>query len=151
MLTVKHMLERAVVVGSGIGGSAATLLLADAGIPVVLVEKNRRIGGSCSGYEKQGFNIDIGTHMFCRGDKGPLGEVLRRVGEGGAIDFRRTQRHRRAAIPHGRPRTSDELVCVPVPARLRRMPRFAWNLARAMQLPPSRLSARRASSRASSR
>src|SRR5580704_8257190 len=81
---------RAVVIGSGIGGTAATLLLAHAGIPVVLVEKNRRIGGSCSGYEKQGFHIDIGTHMFCRGDKGPLGEVLRRVGQGGRIDFQRT-------------------------------------------------------------
>ena len=54
---------RAVVVGSGIGGSAATLLLANAGIPVTLVEKNRRLGGSCSGYDKQGFHVDIGTHM----------------------------------------------------------------------------------------
>src|SRR5271154_4372856 len=90
MLTVEHMRERAVVIGSGIGGSAATLLLAHAGVPVVLVEKNRRVGGSCSGYEKQGFHIDIGTHMFCRGDKGPLGDVLRRVGHGGDIQFVRT-------------------------------------------------------------
>src|SRR3712207_2182319 len=82
---------RAVVVGSGIGGSAATLLLANAGIPVTLVEKNRRLGGSCSGYEKQGFHVDIGTHMFCRGNKGPLGDVLRRVGEDGAIRFVRTR------------------------------------------------------------
>jgi phytoene dehydrogenase-like protein len=84
-------MNRAVVIGSGIGGSAATLLLAHAGIPVTLVEKNRRVGGSCSGYEKQGFHIDIGTHMFCRGDKGPLGDVLRRAGSPGAIDFRRTR------------------------------------------------------------
>ena len=72
---------RVVVIGSGIGGSAATLLLAHAGIPVTLVEKNRRLGGSCSGYEKQGFRIDMGTHMFCRGAKGPLGEVLRRASQ----------------------------------------------------------------------
>ena len=82
---------RAVVIGSGIGGTAATLLLAHAGIPVTLVEKNRRVGGSCSGYEKRGFKIDIGTHMFCRGDKGPLGDVLRRVGHAGAIHFVRTR------------------------------------------------------------
>ena len=82
---------RAVVIGSGIGGSAATLLLAHAGIPVTLIEKNRRIGGSCSGYEKQGFHIDIGTHMFCRGSIGPLGDVLRRVGAPGAIRFVRTR------------------------------------------------------------
>src|SRR5687767_15317499 len=82
---------RAVVVGSGIGGSAATLLLADAGIPVTVIEKNRRIGGSCSGYEKHGFHIDIGTHMFCRGKKGPLGDVLRRVKADDAIRFVRTK------------------------------------------------------------
>ena len=54
---------RAVVIGSGIGGSAAACLLAHAGIPTTLVEKNRRIGGSCSGYDKQGFHVDIGTHI----------------------------------------------------------------------------------------
>src|SRR5450432_3640983 len=82
---------RAVVIGSGIGGSAAAMLLAHAGIPTTLVEKNRRVGGSCSGYDKSGFHIDIGTHMFCRGAKGPLGEVLRRTGREGAIEFRRTR------------------------------------------------------------
>ncbi len=127
--------QRAVVVGSGIGGSVAAMLLAHAGIPTTLVEKNRRIGGSCSGYDKQGFHVDIGTHMFCRGDKGPLGEVLRRVGRAGAIDFRRTHDIAELRFAHaldGR----DEITHVRVPAELRRMPRFAWNLARAMRLPP---------------
>jgi len=44
---------RAVAIGSGIGGSAAAALLAHAGIPTTLVEKNRRVGGSCSGYDKR--------------------------------------------------------------------------------------------------
>jgi phytoene dehydrogenase-like protein len=125
---------RAVVIGSGIGGSAATLLLAHAGIPVTLVEKNRRIGGSCSGYEKQGFHVDIGTHMFCRGDRGPLGEVLRRVDESGAIDFVRTR-----DIAELRFLSRDEpsgLRRVTVPADLARMPRFALDLARALGLSP---------------
>src|SRR5439155_27259098 len=100
---------RAVVIGSGIGGSAATLLLAHAGVPVTLVEKNRRIGGSCSGYEKQGFHIDIGTHMFCRGDFGPLGDVLRRVGAAGAIDFRRTRDIAELRFAR-RGKSGDELV-----------------------------------------
>ena len=55
----------------GIGGTAATLLARPRRASrSTLVEKNRRIGGSCSGYEKQGFKIDIGTHMFCRGRQG---------------------------------------------------------------------------------
>jgi prolycopene isomerase len=69
-----------VVVGSGIGGSTAAALFAKAGLRTVLVEKNPRIGGSCSWYDKRGFQVDYGTHMFTRGEKGPLGLALRRVG-----------------------------------------------------------------------
>src|SRR3954466_15712710 len=110
---------RAVVIGSGIGGAAATLLLAHAGIPTTLLEKNRRIGGSCSGYEKQGFHVDIGTHMFCRGNKGPLGDVLRRVGEDGAIEFRRTRDIAELRFPE---------VRIPVPAEVHRIPAFCVRL-----------------------
>jgi phytoene dehydrogenase-like protein len=121
-----------VVIGSGIGGSAATLLLAHAGIPVTLVEKNRRVGGSCSGYEKQGFHIDIGTHMFCRGDKGPLGDVLRRAGSGGAIRFVRTRDI--AELRFLDPDDATKVRGVAVPADVSRMPRFAFEIARALQL-----------------
>jgi phytoene dehydrogenase-like protein len=122
----------AVVIGSGIGGSAATLLLAHAGIPVTLIEKNRRVGGSCSGYEKQGFHVDIGTHMFCRGAKGPLGEVLRRVGRPRAIDFVRT---RDIAELRFLDRNDPAKVRgVAVPADVARMPRFAFEIARALDL-----------------
>ncbi|MBX3190337.1 MAG: NAD(P)/FAD-dependent oxidoreductase [Labilithrix sp.] len=122
----------AVVIGSGIGGSAATLLLADAGIPVTLVEKNRRVGGSCSGYEKQGFHVDIGTHMFCRGNRGPLGDVLRAVGEDGALRFRRTRDI--AELRFLDPDDATRIRGVAVPADLSRMPRFAYEIARALQL-----------------
>jgi len=125
----------AVVIGSGIGGSAATLLLAHAGIPVTLVEKNRRIGGSCSGYEKQGFHVDIGTHMFCRGNKGPLGDVLRRTNDDGAIQFVRTR-----DIAELRFLDRDDptrIRGVAVPSDVVRMPRFAMDLARALDLSPA--------------
>ncbi len=128
---------RAVVVGSGIGGSAAAMLLAHASVPTTLVEKNRRVGGSCSGYDKQGFHIDIGTHMFCRGPRGPLGEVLRRVGEDGAIDFRRTRDIAELRFARRHPSgEGDERSSVAVPAELHRVPAFAWRLARALSLSP---------------
>ena len=123
---------RAVVIGSGIGGSAATLLLAHAGIPVTLVEKNRRVGGSCSGYDKQGFHVDIGTHMFCRGARGPLGDILRRAKEDGAIHFVRTRDI--AELRFFRPDDPHRVRDVAVPADLRRMPRFAVELAMAVDL-----------------
>lgn len=133
---------RAVVIGSGIGGATAALLLAHAGIPTTLLEKNRRIGGSCSGYEKRGFHIDIGTHMFCRGPAGPLGEVLRRVGQDGAIRFRRTRDiaevrfpRRGAPVREAAP-SLDEVTRLAVPADVARLPRFAWELCRALELSP---------------
>ncbi|WP_437629485.1 FAD-dependent oxidoreductase [Sorangium sp. So ce854] len=81
---------RAVVIGSGVGGAAAALLLAHAGIPTVLAEKERRLGGSAAAYERDGFRVDTGTHMLCCGEDGPLGDVLRRVGQGDAITFRQS-------------------------------------------------------------
>jgi len=123
---------RAVVIGSGIGGTAATLLLAHAGVPVTLIEKNRRVGGSCSGYDKQGFHVDIGTHMFCRGSKGPLGDVLRRVGEDGAIRFVRTRDI--AELRFLDPDDATKVRGVAVPSDLSRMPRFAFEIARALNL-----------------
>lgn len=120
-----------VVVGSGIGGSATALLLAHAGLDVTLLEKNPTVGGSCSGYDKEGFHVDIGTHLFCRGDKGPLGEVLRRVGAPGAIPFRRTR-----DLAELRSVGREGLVRVAVPAQVHRLPRFAWEIARALHLSP---------------
>ena len=128
------------VIGSGIGGAATTLLLAHAGVPVTLVEKNRRLGGSCSQYEKRGFRIDIGTHMFCRGASGPLGDVLRRVGKGGAIDFVRTRDISELRFPARRSssasRAGADVLRIPVPSDLARMPQLAWQLARAIDMTP---------------
>lgn len=122
---------RAVVIGAGIGGTAATLLLAHAGIPTTLLEKNRSIGGSCASYEKRGFKIDIGTHMFSRGPMGPLGDVLRRTRSEGAIEFRRTR-----DIADLRTTFDGVLGSLPVPADFARMPRFLWRLARTLKLTP---------------
>lgn len=125
-------LPRVVVIGSGLGGSAATLALAHAGVPVTLVEKNPRLGGSCSFYEKQGFTLDVGTHMFSRGDRGPLGDLLRRVGAPGAIRFKRTRDIAELRVAS----RGQMLDPIAVPASLSRMPRFAWEVCRAMGLGP---------------
>lgn len=139
---------RAVVIGAGIAGTAATLLLAHAGVPTVLVEKNRRLGGSCSGYDKQGFHVDIGTHMFCRGPRGPLGDVLRATGEEDAISFRRTRDIAEVRFPVRRGgagsapsagglfAAGDGVEKIAVPADLHRMPQFLYRLARALDLTP---------------
>ena len=81
----------AVVLGSGLGGSTAASLLALYGLRTLLLEKNPRLGGSCSYYEKQGFHVDVGTHMFSRGDSGPLGYVQDRLGIRPRLEFLRCE------------------------------------------------------------
>lgn len=126
--------RRAVVVGAGIGGSALTLLLAQAGLQVTLLEKNRFLGGSCAGYDKQGFQIDFGTHMFSRGPRGPLGEVLRRAGEPRAVEFLRT--HDIAEVRFQAPGDPTEIRSIPLPSQLHRFPLLGARMVAAMGLNP---------------
>jgi phytoene dehydrogenase-like protein len=125
---------RVVVIGSGIGGTASTLLLSHAGLAVTLLEKNTQLGGACAGYEKQGFHIDFSTHSFSRGPKGPLGEVLRRTGHDGAIEFLRT--HDIAEFRYPARDGSGRVERIPFPAQAHRWPGMAIGLAKAMGLGP---------------
>jgi prolycopene isomerase len=77
-----------IVIGAGVGGSTCGAILAHSHVKTLIVEKNNRIGGSCSYYEKDGFKVDTGTHMFSRGEKGPFGEVQKRIGTPNRIEFR---------------------------------------------------------------
>ncbi|MFB0562503.1 MAG: phytoene desaturase family protein [Candidatus Lokiarchaeia archaeon] len=76
-----------VVIGGGIGGTAAGAILASNGLKTLLVEKNEFIGGRCSTYEKEGFKIDVGVHSFGRTSKGPLGNVLNMIGMEDAVEW----------------------------------------------------------------
>ncbi|MCX5868575.1 MAG: NAD(P)/FAD-dependent oxidoreductase [Proteobacteria bacterium] len=76
-----------IVIGTGIGGSSLAALSARAGLKTLVLEKNPRVGGSCSYYEKDGFQIDFGTHLFSRGNRGPIGEVLKRVEAASRVKF----------------------------------------------------------------
>ncbi|MCA9563840.1 MAG: NAD(P)/FAD-dependent oxidoreductase, partial [Myxococcales bacterium] len=130
--------KRAIVIGAGIGGTATTALLSHAGLDTLLLEKNARLGGSCSYYEKRGFHIDMGTHLFCRGPKGPLGAVLRRVGRPDRIHFVRTRDIAEVRAAHWR--EDQEMVRIAVPAELHRAPGFFLNVAVQLKLTPAQIS-----------
>lgn len=59
----------AIVVGSGIGGMAAGVLMAHQGKKVLIAEKHDCLGGRVSAYKKGEFNFDLGVHIISRGNK----------------------------------------------------------------------------------
>ncbi|HTM21358.1 MAG TPA: FAD-dependent oxidoreductase [Kofleriaceae bacterium] len=73
----------AIVVGSGVGGSATAALLAAAGRRVLVVDKNAVPGGILASYRREGFKIDTGSHLIARGERGPMGALLRAIGADG--------------------------------------------------------------------
>jgi prolycopene isomerase len=77
----------AIVIGSGMGGMAAGLLLAHSGKKVALFEKNKFFGGRLSSFKRDGFTLDIGVHTISRGSKGPVMACLRRAGIDTEIEF----------------------------------------------------------------
>ncbi|MCE9531860.1 MAG: phytoene desaturase [Planctomycetes bacterium] len=52
------------IIGAGPGGLAASLLLAQAGLKVRIVERLPRVGGRCSALEASGFRFDLGPTFF---------------------------------------------------------------------------------------
>jgi phytoene dehydrogenase-like protein len=70
----------AIVIGSGIGGGGVGALLAHAGWKVLLLERNKLIGGRCISYDRSGCVMDLGWHFYCLGQYGPLQEICNRVG-----------------------------------------------------------------------
>lgn len=70
----------AIIIGSGIGGGGVGTLLAHAGWKVLMLERNKLIGGRCISYDRSGCVMDLGWHFYCLGKVGPLQEILNRVG-----------------------------------------------------------------------
>ena len=62
------MKEKAIIIGSGIGGMALSVMLANKNYDTIVLEKNNLLGGRCTSYEKihQGekFVVDMWTHTF---------------------------------------------------------------------------------------
>jgi len=114
----------AVVIGSGIGGVVASALLAKHGFKSLIVEKNDRPGGIMASYERDGFKIDVGSHMISRGAKGPLGHVLRLLGLSEP-----------KFITHEIPSASRGILECRLPKTKYLLPAFAIDLARKMKLP----------------
>lgn len=68
--------EKALIVGSGIGGLSMGIILAKLGFSVTVVEKNRQPGGMLRSYVRRGIHCNVGLHYLGALDRG---QVLRRL------------------------------------------------------------------------
>ncbi|MBN1288727.1 MAG: NAD(P)/FAD-dependent oxidoreductase [Actinobacteria bacterium] len=72
--------KKVVVIGSGVGGSGVAALLQHRGYDVTVLEKNKFYGGKCHSFDRDGFTVDCGVHMYSRGPGGNLLEINREIG-----------------------------------------------------------------------
>lgn len=69
-----------IVIGTGMGGCSTAATLAHAGRRVLVLEKNAKLGGILASNIRDGFKMDLGSHLVSCGTKGPIGQLLRSVG-----------------------------------------------------------------------
>ncbi len=68
--------KRVVVIGAGLGGMSAAILLARSGFQVTVLEKNAHAGGKLNLLETEGFRFDLGPSIFT------LPQIFRPIFEG---------------------------------------------------------------------
>lgn len=74
-----HTSYDVVIVGAGIGGLVCGCYLAKAGLKVLIIEKNNKVGGYCSSFEMKGFRFDAGVHGI--GGMHPRGAVHKLIND----------------------------------------------------------------------
>ena len=68
--------KEVVVIGAGLGGMSAAIMLARQGFKVTLLEKNQHVGGKLNQLQVEGFSFDLGPSIFT------LPHIFRPVFEG---------------------------------------------------------------------
>jgi len=53
-----------IIIGAGVAGLTCGCLLAQKGLNVLIVEKNQKIGGCCSSFQKEGFSFDLSVQSL---------------------------------------------------------------------------------------
>ncbi|MBC7085129.1 MAG: NAD(P)/FAD-dependent oxidoreductase [Methanomethylovorans sp.] len=65
-----------IIVGAGVTGLLSALVLSKHGKKVLILEKNKYVGGNCNSYEVDGFQVDTGPHAITHLLEGPLKRIM---------------------------------------------------------------------------
>lgn len=80
--------DHIIVIGSGIGGMTAAIVLSELGHRVTVVEKNKLPGGLMRSYARKGMDCEVGVHYVGAMDDGqPLRQIFDLLGISGRIPF----------------------------------------------------------------
>ncbi len=81
-----RLTDHIIIIGSGIGGMTAAIVLAKLGYRVTVVEKNKRPGGLMRSYIREGVECEVGLHYVGAMDTGqPLRQIFDLLGISGRI------------------------------------------------------------------
>ena len=75
-MTATEKNKRVIVIGAGLGGMSAAIMLARRGFQVTILEKNAQVGGKLNQLQTKGFSFDLGPSIFT------LPEIFRPIFEG---------------------------------------------------------------------
>ncbi|OGP78449.1 MAG: hypothetical protein A2V86_10605 [Deltaproteobacteria bacterium RBG_16_49_23] len=69
-----------IIIGAGVAGLTCGCFLAQKGLNVLIVEKNQKIGGCCSSFQKDGFSFDLSVQSLgeCQ-EGGRIWNLLKRL------------------------------------------------------------------------
>ncbi len=59
-----------IVIGAGVGGLTCGAILAQKGLRVLVLEKNRTVGGCCTSFQRKGFTFDVSVQSIGECHKG---------------------------------------------------------------------------------
>jgi monoamine oxidase len=74
------MTERVTIIGAGAAGIGAARVLSGAGVPVLLIESNDRIGGRAWTVERDGIALDLGCSYLHSADRNPWATLAQATG-----------------------------------------------------------------------
>ena len=66
----------AIIIGAGVSGLLSALVLSKNEKKVLILEKQKKVGGICQSYKIKGYIVDNGPHIITRLENGPLRKLI---------------------------------------------------------------------------